>query len=178
MLYFPFDLKLHCMTHINFFCKAGVMATKIRENAKIQLNRATWRSWESLGKKIRQRWAQRKELTNMHAHTHTSLVTLLCIPLFWWIKFSSVNKQNNFKVVTLYLLIKIASVIRLRIRLRIRLKADKVLCYAISKILFSHSNWRFLGACSFFPLRYCVLQRKTFCMGSREYVFLDYTVFA
>ena len=110
----------------------------------------------------------------MHAHTHTSLVTLLCIPLFWWIKFSSVNKQNNFKVVTLQLLIKIASVIRLRIRL----KADKVLCYAISKILFSHSNGRFLGACSFFPLRYCVLQRKTFCMGSREYVFLDYTVFA
>ena len=108
-----------------------------------------------------------------HPHTHTSVVTLLCIPLFWWIKFSSINKQNNFKVITLQLLIKIASVIRLRIRL----KADKVLCYAISKILFS-LKLTFLGACSFFPQRYRVLQRKTFCMGIRKYVFSDYTVFA
>ena len=47
-----------------------------------------------------------KERTDKYAHTpthtHTSVVTLLCIPLFWWIKFSSINKQNNLKVVTLF----------------------------------------------------------------------------
>ena len=85
-------------------CKAGVMATTIRENTKIQLRRGYLEKLRKLGEKIRRRWAQRKELTNMHTHphTHTSVVTLLCIPLFWWIKFSSINKQNNLKVVTLF----------------------------------------------------------------------------
>lgn len=110
----------------------------------------------------------------MHAHTHTRHQLLCSVFLYSGGSNSPALTNNNFKVVTLQLLIKIASVIRLRIRL----KADKVLCYAISKILFSQSNLRFLGACSFFPLRYRVLQRKKICMGSRKYVFLDYTVFA